>query len=219
MATGLLDDELWRLIEPLLPVRKRRFRHPGRKRLDDRRTRTVKPAQRVSLLADRGYDSKALPQELRTPRYDLLTARKTERHRHGVIAGPSHEHLLAQPPLAYPLRADGRNTRSLPQPRLLPHLPPDTLRAILLGALSSVCVTIVDRGQGGSTRLASCRLRAAPGICRRAPPPSPRRRRRLRRAWSSHTGRRRPRRRRADWFRAGADRDQRPGWGTPAVVE
>jgi hypothetical protein len=31
MATGLLDDELRRLIEPLLPVRKRRFRHPGRK--------------------------------------------------------------------------------------------------------------------------------------------------------------------------------------------
>ena len=37
MATGLLDDELWRLIEPLLPVRKRRFRNPGRKRIDDRR--------------------------------------------------------------------------------------------------------------------------------------------------------------------------------------
>ncbi len=38
MATALLDDELWRLVEPLLPVRKRRFHHPGRKRLDDRRT-------------------------------------------------------------------------------------------------------------------------------------------------------------------------------------
>ena len=37
MATALLDDELWRLVEPLLPVR-RRFHHPGRKRLDDRRT-------------------------------------------------------------------------------------------------------------------------------------------------------------------------------------
>ena len=36
MATALLDDELWKLIEPLLPVRKRRFHHPGRKRLDDR---------------------------------------------------------------------------------------------------------------------------------------------------------------------------------------
>ena len=38
MTTALLDDEFWRVIEPLLPVRKRRFHHPGRKRLDDRRT-------------------------------------------------------------------------------------------------------------------------------------------------------------------------------------
>ncbi len=38
MATALLDDELWRLIEPLLPARRRRFYHPGRKRLDDRCT-------------------------------------------------------------------------------------------------------------------------------------------------------------------------------------
>jgi|SRR5215211_2769623 len=38
MATALLDDELWKLIEPLLPVRKRRLHHPGRKRIDDRRT-------------------------------------------------------------------------------------------------------------------------------------------------------------------------------------
>jgi hypothetical protein len=36
MATALRDDELWRLVEPLLPVRRRRFHHPGRKRLDDR---------------------------------------------------------------------------------------------------------------------------------------------------------------------------------------
>ena len=38
MATAPLDDELWKLIEPLLPVRKRRLHHPGRKRIDDRRT-------------------------------------------------------------------------------------------------------------------------------------------------------------------------------------
>ena len=29
-------DELWELVEPLLPRRERRFRHPGRKRLPDR---------------------------------------------------------------------------------------------------------------------------------------------------------------------------------------
>ncbi|MEU6731464.1 transposase [Nonomuraea wenchangensis] len=31
-----VSDELWAVIEPLLPQRQRRFRHPGRKRLDDR---------------------------------------------------------------------------------------------------------------------------------------------------------------------------------------
>jgi len=32
-----LDDELWNLIEPLLPRTKRRYRHPGRRRIDDRK--------------------------------------------------------------------------------------------------------------------------------------------------------------------------------------
>ncbi|TCG02845.1 IS5 family transposase, partial [Paraburkholderia steynii] len=38
MAKPILDDELWALIEPLLPPPKpRRSRYPGRKPLDDRR--------------------------------------------------------------------------------------------------------------------------------------------------------------------------------------
>ena len=32
----VVSDELWELIEPLLPRRERRFRYPGRKRLPDR---------------------------------------------------------------------------------------------------------------------------------------------------------------------------------------
>ena len=32
-----VDDGLWQLIEPLLPKVERRFHHPGRKRLDDRK--------------------------------------------------------------------------------------------------------------------------------------------------------------------------------------
>jgi transposase len=37
MATPILDDELWSLIEPLLPPAKlRRTRYPGRKPLDNR---------------------------------------------------------------------------------------------------------------------------------------------------------------------------------------
>jgi transposase len=32
----VVSDELWQRVEPLLPKIKRRFRNPGRKRLDDR---------------------------------------------------------------------------------------------------------------------------------------------------------------------------------------
>jgi transposase len=38
MATApwIVSNELWELIEPLLPKTERRFRYPGRKRLPDR---------------------------------------------------------------------------------------------------------------------------------------------------------------------------------------
>jgi transposase len=36
VAPWIVSDELWELFEPLLPVRERRFRYPGRRRLDDR---------------------------------------------------------------------------------------------------------------------------------------------------------------------------------------
>ncbi len=32
----MVSDELWGLVEPLLPMRERRFRYPGRRRLPDR---------------------------------------------------------------------------------------------------------------------------------------------------------------------------------------
>lgn len=41
MAKPLLDDDLWQLIEPLLPAPKaRRFRFPGRKPVDNRKALT-----------------------------------------------------------------------------------------------------------------------------------------------------------------------------------
>jgi transposase len=41
MTKPLLDDELWAIIEPLLPEPKaRRFRFPGRKPIDNRRALT-----------------------------------------------------------------------------------------------------------------------------------------------------------------------------------
>ena len=36
MAKPILDDELWKLIEPLIPKKNRRFRYPGRKPVTDR---------------------------------------------------------------------------------------------------------------------------------------------------------------------------------------
>jgi len=41
MARPILDDELWAIIEPILPPpKRRRFRYPGRERLSDRQVLT-----------------------------------------------------------------------------------------------------------------------------------------------------------------------------------
>ncbi|WP_165396233.1 IS5 family transposase [Streptomyces sp. F001] len=54
-----VDDELWALIEPLLPVVERRPDHPGRKRLDDRRV-----LQGILFVLHTGIQWEFLPQEL-----------------------------------------------------------------------------------------------------------------------------------------------------------
>ncbi|MGW0630720.1 transposase, partial [Streptomyces sp. NPDC002758] len=54
-----IDDELWALIEPLLPVVERRPTHPGRKRLDDRRV-----LQGILFVLHTGIQWEWLPQEL-----------------------------------------------------------------------------------------------------------------------------------------------------------
>lgn len=36
MAKQILNDELWQIIEPIIPKKKRRFRYPGRKQISDR---------------------------------------------------------------------------------------------------------------------------------------------------------------------------------------
>lgn len=59
MAIALLDDELWSLIEPLLPVRQRRLRYPGRRRIDDR-----KVLSGILFVLATGIAWQRLPQEL-----------------------------------------------------------------------------------------------------------------------------------------------------------
>jgi transposase len=40
LARALVSDEMWAIVEPLLPTVPRRYRFPGRKRIDDRRVLT-----------------------------------------------------------------------------------------------------------------------------------------------------------------------------------
>ncbi len=60
MAKLLVDDELWELIQPLLPVpMPRRWRYPGRKRLQNRRALTG-----ILFVLKSGIPWEMLPQEM-----------------------------------------------------------------------------------------------------------------------------------------------------------
>jgi transposase len=59
MARQLVDDGLWSVIEPLLPVKPRRHRYPGRKRLDDRLALTG-----ILFVLQTGIPWEMLPQEM-----------------------------------------------------------------------------------------------------------------------------------------------------------
>ena len=59
MARELVDDELWERIQPLLPARRRRKEHAGRKPLDDRRTLTG-----ILFVLQSGIPWEMLPREM-----------------------------------------------------------------------------------------------------------------------------------------------------------
>ena len=59
MAKELVSDELWELVEPLIPVVERRSRFPGRKRIDDRRVLTG-----ILFVLQTGIPWEYLPQEM-----------------------------------------------------------------------------------------------------------------------------------------------------------
>ena len=58
-APWIVPDELWELVEPLLPRRERRFRYPGRKRLSDREA-----LQGILFVLHTGIAWQQLPAEL-----------------------------------------------------------------------------------------------------------------------------------------------------------
>ncbi len=60
MAKQLLDDDLWKLIEPILPPpKRRRFRHPGRKPIDNRQA-----LNGILFVLKTGIPWEYLPQEM-----------------------------------------------------------------------------------------------------------------------------------------------------------
>ena len=60
MAKPLVDDDLWAILKPLLPARPpRRFRYPGRKRIEDRQALTG-----ILFVLKTGIGWEDLPQEM-----------------------------------------------------------------------------------------------------------------------------------------------------------
>jgi transposase len=59
MAAPLVPDELWEVVEPLIPKVERRYRYPGRKRVPDRQVLTG-----ILFVLKTGIPWEDLPQEM-----------------------------------------------------------------------------------------------------------------------------------------------------------
>ena len=92
MSPRLVDDELWELIAPLLPPRTRRYRYPGRRRLDDR-----KVLNGILFVLTTGIAWQRLPQELGHGSGMTCWRRLHEWQQAGVFQH-LHQLLLAKPP-------------------------------------------------------------------------------------------------------------------------
>jgi len=95
VAKPLLDDELWQVIQPLLPKPKRRRRHPGRKPVDDR---TVVAG--LLFVPKAGLAWEDFPQELGCCGMTLLN--RLRRWQRAGVWGRLHRAMLGR------LRAAGR---------------------------------------------------------------------------------------------------------------
>src|SRR6266540_5476807 len=99
VAPWIVSDELWELLEPLLPVKERRFRYPGRKRLPDREA-----LQGILFVLHTGISWTHLPAELgfgsgvtcwrrldewqQAGVWERLSTRATCRRKRGLRDGP-----------------------------------------------------------------------------------------------------------------------------------
>jgi len=90
MASPLVPDELWEVVEPLIPQVKRRYRYPGRKRIDDRRVLTG-----ILFVLKTGIPWEDLPQEMGCGSGVTCWRRLREWQEQGVWQ-KLHEALLAK---------------------------------------------------------------------------------------------------------------------------
>src|SRR5207244_5199764 len=90
MQTALVHDELWEFIQPLLPRRTRRYRHPSRRRLDDRCA-----LNGILFVLTTGIAWQRLPQELGFGSGMTCWRRLRDWHQAGVWQ-QLHELLLAR---------------------------------------------------------------------------------------------------------------------------
>src|SRR5713226_6842885 len=90
VAPWMVSDELWALVEPLLPKVERRFRYPGRKRLPDREALQGilfvlhTGISWAPLPAELGYDSDGHRRELRRRGITPEIARRKREHGSGL---------------------------------------------------------------------------------------------------------------------------------------
>jgi len=90
MASPLVPDELWEVVEPLIPKVERRYRYPGRKRVPDRQALTG-----ILFVLKTGIPWEALPQEMGCGSGVTCWRRLREWQGQGVWQG-LHEALLAK---------------------------------------------------------------------------------------------------------------------------
>ena len=104
MAKPLVSDELWELVEPLIPKVERRYRFPGRMRIDDRKVLTG-----ILFVLKTGIPWEYLPQEMGCGSGMTCWRRLQEWQQQGVWRR-LHEVLLAS--CTRPTGSIGRGRRS-----------------------------------------------------------------------------------------------------------
>src|SRR5438105_15744326 len=90
MAQPLVSDELWEIVEPLIPTVERRHRYPGRKRIADRKVLTG-----ILFVLKSGIGCEHLPREMSCGSGRTCWRRQHEWQRGGVLQR-LHEVLLAK---------------------------------------------------------------------------------------------------------------------------